>query len=301
MRRTLIDRAHDRSWVTITGMLEDRVLPPGCDMDAAASSSISAAHAWARVCGALAEGTCTSHNFRRLQAVRQIVETLGPVDGRYFAGLVRKWESALLGDETVLKIDGWGNPLRWPRVLLGTPVPYSPTTLRYLAHALWLKREGLVKPNGRIIEIGVGFGGLAAMNAVVSKATTLLVDLPQVKQVAAKMLNTTGFDGLYKTCDHAPEFNNKDYCVVSNYAFTELTAELQDQYLERYLRAAPRGVIISNAKVFAKLIGGRSDDELVAWLQREGLPATLDTTCEILCPSDHCHQVGLIRWSLDDR
>ncbi len=278
----------------ITGLLEDRAPRVGCGTELSDASSISAGGAWPRVCAAFAAGQRTSQGLRRLRAVREIVETLGPVDGRYFAQLVRAWDDSLLGNEAFLRVDAWGGPLRWPGLLLGTAASHSPTSLRYLAHALWLRREGVVRPQGRIIEIGVGFGGLAAMNALVSQATTLLVDLPQVELAAAKMLQETGVDEFCRTRDDAVE--NADYCVVSNYAFTELAADVQAEYFDRYIRHAPRGVIISNANVFGRSIGGRSDEELLSWFQREGLSATFERSCEILGPADRLCQVGLIRW-----
>ena len=294
MRRTLIDKIHDRSWVLVSGMFEDHTLVPECAVDVDITSSISAAHPWPRVCGALAAGQCTSRGFRRRRAVREIVETLGSVDGRYFAKLVRGWEASLLSDESFIKVDAWGGPITWPGLLLGTRAAHSPTSLRYLAHALWLRREGLVKQGGDIIEIGVGFGGLAAMNALVSRATTLLVDLPQVEQAASIMLGETGFAEFCNMRDE--ESGITDYCVVSNYAFTELSAALQAQYFDRYLRCASHGVIISNANMFAKSIGGKSDADLLSWFQSEGLPATLERSCEILGPADRLCHVGLIRW-----
>ena len=294
IRRTLLDRIHDRSWTLVSALLEaPTVLSEGC-ADAVDGSSISASHCWARVCEAFAAGGCPSRHFRRMRAVREIVETLGPVDGRYFARLVRQWQASVLGHESFLKIDRWGGPIRWPGILLGTAASHSSTSLRYLAHALWLRREGLVKEHGRIIEIGVGFGGLAAMNAGVSNATTLLVDLPQVEQTAMRMLQELGIGEFCRTHAQAEGFD--DYCVVSNYAFTELSADLQGEYFERYIRHAARGVIISNANVFAGVIGGRGDEELLAWFQNEGLPATLERTCEILGPADRLCKVGLIRW-----
>jgi hypothetical protein len=115
--------------------------------------------------------------------VRDVVETVGPVDGRFYAQKIREWGPEWLINEAVIEIDRWGNPIRWPKWLLGTSNSFSPTTLRYLATALWLKRTGYLVQKSNILEIGVGFGGLAAMNAIVSGAVTTLVDLPQVEAV----------------------------------------------------------------------------------------------------------------------
>jgi hypothetical protein len=224
-------------------------------------------------------------------AVREIVETLGPVDGRYYARLIGSWDAKTLASPEFLRIDSWGDPLRWPGTLLGTPSACSPTSLRYLAHALWLKREGLVRENGRIVEIGVGYGGLTAMNAWLSGASTHPVDLPEVSAAAGKMLKQTGFPEA--TVIDSP---SEDYCFISNYAFTELSGDLQENYFDRYLRASTCGVIVSNANVFAKQIGGRNDADLLQWFRKEGLNARIDESSPIICPSDKYHKVSVIRW-----
>jgi hypothetical protein len=63
--------------------------------------------------------------------------------------------------------------------------------------------------------------------------------------------------------------------VISNYAFSELNTELQNAYLEKYLKHAKHGMIISNASIFSRTIGGRTDDEIIAWLRNSGIPAVI--------------------------
>jgi hypothetical protein len=84
--------------------------------------------------------------------------------------------------------------------------------------------------------------------------------------------------------------------VVSNYAFTELNKTMQDQYLEKYLRHARHGLIVSNANVFASGIGGRSDDEIVVWLRNSGIPAVMENDNDLLTPIDNLCRVSLIHW-----
>jgi len=235
-----------------------------------------------------------SDGFRRCSAVRDIVETVGPVDGRFYAGRIRAWGPEWLTHPMIARIDTWGKPIRWPGWLLGTPRTFSPTTLRYLATALWLKRNGYLQEEAEVIEIGVGFGGLAAMNAMVSGAVTTLVDLPQVEQSALRMLNETGL-GRYGRW--SGEWNGTSVpLVISNYAFTELNATIQEYYFEKYLKHAAHGIIISNSGVFASTIGGRTDDELIARFRAGGLAAEMDTANDLLGPCDDMCGVGLIRW-----
>lgn len=293
--RTINERLHDRCWEWFRRMRMDapESLRGGTGSD---GSSISSSMPWPVAASAFATGARTSGGFRRLKAVCDVVETVGPVDGRFYAGRIRSWDEKVLSDPEIAAIDAWGTPIRWPAALLGTTRSFSPTTLRYLATALWLKREGYVKPGGTVIELGVGFGGLAAMNAVVSGARTRMVDLPQVEAAARRMMEECGL-GRFCVADDA-SFDPADSCLVSNYAFTELTREIQDGYLDPHLKRAGRGVIVSNAGVFAATIGGRSDDELLSMLRDAGLPAGIDKTADLLGPADHFCDVAILHWKI---
>jgi len=297
VKRRFIDRLHDRAWIEATArMTVDSLTATG---EAARHGSISGTMAWPEACAALAGRQRDSHRFRRERAVREVVETLAPSDGRYHASRISRIAPELLEDPRVRAVDAWGDPVRWPRLLLGTPEPFSPTTLRYLSHALWLRDEGLVQQNGTIVEIGVGFGGLAAMNAIVSGARTVLVDLPPVTQAALRMMEETA---LSEFATSAEETNpSGEFCVVSNYAFTELTTGLQDHYIDRYLRRSPTGMIVSNANVFSRSIGGRDDEALASALRASGIAAKLDRQNDLLGPSDHLAGVALITWEKSDR
>jgi hypothetical protein len=292
VKRRLIDRLHDRLWRECSARkTADNFATAG---SAGRDGSVSGTMAWPDACAMLVRGESNSRSFRRERAVREVVETLGPSDGRYHVRRIRAIAPELLMEPRVRAVDGWGDPVRWPGLLLGTPAPFSPTTLRYLSHALWLRDHGHVTPGGTVVEIGVGFGGLAAMNAIVSGARTLLADLPPVTEAALRMLGETG---LGEFASPADEGNPPAcFCVVSNYAFTELTSDLQDHYIDRYLRASSSGMIVSNANVFSRSIGGRDDHALIAALQSAGIPAKLERDSNLLGPSDHLGGVTLVTW-----
>ena len=294
MKRRLLDRVHDRAWRVVGECLSGRPQPSAALKSGGVASSISSELPWADVCGSFANGGLASDGFRRCSAVRDIVETVGPVDGRFYAGRIRDWGPEWLTNPVIARIDTWGGPIRWPGWLLGTPRAFSPTTLRYLATALWLKRNGYLSEGSEVIEIGVGFGGLAAMNAAISGAVTTVVDLPQVEMSALRMLNETG---LGRHGRLSGEWNGSSVpLVISNYAVTELNATIQEHYFETYLKHAAHGIIISNSGVFASTIGGRTDDELIARFRAGGLDAGMETANDLLGPCDYLCGVGMIRW-----
>ena len=294
MKKSIIDKVHDRLWTMVSDQLSVKISPPTVSGTGQSDNSVSGTMDWPRACAALANGTWKSKNFRRIHAVRQVVETLGPVDGRYFSKWIRDNAPNYLTDQRVAAIDTWGGPIRWPGVCLGTPHSFSPTTLRYLAHALWLKKEGFVKQGGSVIELGVGFGGLAAMNAIVSNATTIMVDLPSVVDAARLQMKQLGLDHFVAT--HHTDTSSRDTCFISNYAFTELSRDLQDDYADQFIRHANRGVILSNAAVFADHMLSRNNNQIIELLAQHGAHANADNNSEILCPSDRFHGNSLIHW-----
>ena len=294
MKRPLIDRVQDRLWTLVGNAREIKRPVSSAGSIDSADGSISGTMDWPRACAALANGTWTSKNFRRTHAVRQVVETLGPVDGRYFSKWIRDNAPEYLTDRRVAAVDTWGDPIRWPAACLGTSRAFSPTTLRYLAHALWLKREGFVMEGGSVIELGVGFGGLAAMNAIVSKATTIMVDLPPVAEAAMLQMNELGL-GKFASTDHAKAAAG-DVCFISNYAFTELSRDMQDTYADQFIRHADRGVILSNAAVFSSHMQSRNNAQIIDLLKANGAAAHEEKISHILCPSDQYHGNSILRW-----
>lgn len=289
--RTWIDRFQDRMWREVGQRLERQYRVDITRLGA--GSSISEATPWVDVCAALADGRTTSDGFRRLKAVRDIVETVGPVDGAHYAGYVAGVAPQWLDHPAVAEIDAWGKPIRCPGWILGTASAMSPTTLRYLATALWLQRVAGMETGCRIVEIGVGFGGLAAMNHLVSSATTVLVDLPEVAGAARRMHQETSLDAA-STLPGA-DSGTTDW-IISNYAFTELSATWQDRYIDSHLRHSRHGMILSNAELFSRNIGGRNDEALLDCLHRHGIRAWIDSENDLLSPGDHLCQVKIIRW-----
>lgn len=292
-RRPITDRLQDRLW-TIRAQRK-AVDMPSAPGDVSLAGSISGEMAWPLACTALADGVITSASFRRLRAVMEVVETLGPCDGRHHARLIRAAGCAeWLERPEVLALSSWGNPLLWPAVLLGTPHPMAPTSLRYLSHALWLRDEGMIVEKAHVAEIGVGYGGLVAMNALVSQASTTIVDLPDVQRAAMTMLAENSL--AHVAAPAATESHTAFDCVISNYAFTELSTAWQDRMLKEFIAGSRHGMILSNARVFSQMIGGRSNGELLAALAQHGIEATCHADHPLLSPSDRACGSALIRW-----
>jgi len=296
--RGIMSRALDRAWREY-GRCFAREVPgvAGGLTHGRDATSVSEGTGWVECCRRAGAGEMDCGFFRRLVPVREIVETVGFSEARHYARLARRWGNDRLVDSRVRQIDEWGGPLRLPGVLLGTSSAFSPTTLRYLATALWLRRRGVIGEGTRIVEVGVGFGGLAAMNAVLSGARTLLVDLPEVERLAARMLRDCGVGGFGQESARGDASGADGFDLfVSNYAFTELNTAEQDRYGERYLARSRHGLILSNAGVFSKQAGGRNDKDLLGWLRGLGVDAVSDDVDDLLGPIDHLCGNRLIFW-----
>jgi hypothetical protein len=293
--RPITDRLLDRIWTHSCRWMQDESVPGFATLPEGSGSSVSGTMGWPVACEALASGTWDSCGFRRRKPVREVVETLAPSDGRHFANWIAMRHPQWLNDKRFLALNDWGDPIQVPGFLLGTPISFSPTSLRYLAHALWLSGQGLVMPGQTVVEIGVGFGGLAAMNRLLGGAPTHMVDLAPVIQAAKRMLSETGNADAIAS----EPSNGQPYSVVSCYAFSELNRSLQDEYFARYIANSRRGMIVSNATMFSDSIGGRSDGDLVDWFRSESIPVLATTSSDLLSPADFSCKVTLLHWNRD--
>ena len=122
----------------------------------------------------------------------------------------------------------------------------------------------------------------------------MLIDLDSVAQVATRQMRDLDF-GKLAAIDSTPD-PLTDFCVISNYAFTELSREAQKFYMNTIIQHAKCGVILSNASIISDHIQGRSNEQMLAWFQANGIEATLATEHAILCASDRVFQNSLIHW-----
>lgn len=293
MKRRIQDRILDRLWVEICNFFQDTSPVPATKRGDASGTSISSSMDWPHACDALARKVWTTRGFRRRRSVRQVVETLGIVDGQHFAKQLCGMQLSPAEIGAIRAICDWGDPFKAPSYLLGWIWNCSPTSLRYLAHALWLRQSGWLPQGGALVEIGAGFGGLAAMNAKLSNSKIHIVDLAEVTSCATLMMEECG---LSECLIPADKIISGDYTVISNYAFSELTTELQDQYFEKWIRTSRNGVMISNASLFARNISGRDNHEIVSCLRNSGFQVECHHVHPILGPSDIMCGNALITW-----
>lgn len=203
--------------------------------------------------------------FRRVYDYREILEHVDYSLGREY------FEHAKLNEPQV-----WGSLNEFKRNdLLGKPRTFyfeeigriSPTTLRYIAVATDIRREFGNSKLTRIVEIGGGYGGQAAILRKLNMWDEYFIfDLPEVQNLIQRYLSFIGIGMI-----DFPKINTVNSCeydlVISNYAFSELPRKIQDEYLDKVILKARRGFMLMNSG--KSNATGRSDGKIsVEELQR---------------------------------
>jgi protein-L-isoaspartate O-methyltransferase len=126
---------------------------------------------------------------------------------------------------------------------------FSPTNLRYIKIAGDIQ-EIFGDLNGkRIAEIGSGYGGQSKiLSDIYENLTFILFDLPEPLNLASKYLETLGvYNVETKNIESLESVENEFYdFVISNYAFSECSKEVQDMYIEKVIKISKSGYMIYN-------------------------------------------------------
>jgi len=203
-------------------------------------------------------------------AYREILEHLGYKEGKKY--LQRIQTLASKEDAVELINLNKGNDL------FGTPITFSygnygdvsPTTLRYISTALEIANHFEVLSRTSIVEIGCGYGGQAAViGRTFGVKDYTCFDLPPVLKLIDRYLQGIDSDLTVKRGSFNQKSNSWDL-AISNYAFSELSRDLQLSYLEEILSKCKSGFMIMNSGVSNKT--GRSTGKLTIDEIRQFLP-----------------------------
>lgn len=183
-----------------------------------------------------------------------------------------------------LKNDSMGGPRMFSYHINGRPHTASPTTLRYvkvLQDILTLFDTEKIRS---ISEIGVGYGGQCRLLTSYLKNLERyrLFDLPEVLGLTKKYLSQLNaapaefMDGTKIDADDDADL------VISNYAFTELTPEIQEIYLNRVILRAKAGYITYNALAHERF-GSYSAEQLLEKIPGSSMIPEEPLTCPGNC------------------
>lgn len=196
-------------------------------------------------------------NFKQDLAYQEILEHVTCQQGYDYLNLLIHRNDGLLEEalKTVLVSDSTGNPKKC--IYEGLPIPLSATTLRYVKVASDLYHlfgKGL----GEVAEIGCGYGGQCLVNdGLLNYQHFSLFDLPIVNKLIERYLDYTLMNGSYEVYSLNKKTPQLYDLVISNYAFSELPAQLQIAYIRKVLAKSKRGYLTMNSGMGGDLDNGK--------------------------------------------
>lgn len=213
------------------------------------------------LCGLAASNLETFNKFRSSRVLVEALDHVSIEQGTSYISEILKsgpWSQEFT--KVLLQIDKVGKPRKFKFSPYGT---FSPTLLRYLKVYNDLEINFGSLKNLNIAEIGIGFGGQASLISLLGKPMSYtLYDLPPVLGLAQKFMKEIDVSGNFIFFDgRNPEPSNPDL-VISNYAFSELNRDVQNQYLKNVVLNSPAGYITWN-NLSEQTLGGYSLAELI--------------------------------------
>ncbi len=196
-------------------------------------------------------------NFKRNAAYNEILEHVSYELGSDYLRIVQNAPYNMTDADVRAYVDyndRIGDPVRGTYTgRNGTTIVASPSSLRYIYHALLIVRELASKGSRRIVEVGGGYGGLCAAIHYFAKMIGLqiesyaIIDLPAVNVLIDKYLraiNPAIRYSLYDAARGGEDVPGTDLFFISNYCFTEIQEQYRRAYIEKLLSKVWDGFII---------------------------------------------------------
>lgn len=192
-------------------------------------------------------------NFKSHPMYRYIVEGVSAEQGRDYLEIILNHSLVKLTSnqwKIFLQNDLCGNPLKITYTFGDSSITCSPCTLRYvkvMSDILSLFDSEKIK---KVAEIGVGYAGQCRilMNMLPIDEYNL-IDLPEVLSLSERCLNELNSNrgGAVRYIDGTHLYHDVESdLLISNYAFSELSRQAQDVYLEKVVLKAKSGYITWN-------------------------------------------------------
>jgi putative sugar O-methyltransferase len=204
-------------------------------------TSISDTRSYTHLCARAASDARAFSTFKRQPAYTAILEHVSCELGREYleTALARspKLEAQL---EAVRRNDLHGSPRTCNYGQYGV---FSPTTLRYLKVLSDLEVLFGDLTRRSVVEIGVGYGGQCYVASTFGFERWTLIDLPPVLRLARRYLETLGVEHIAFA---EPGAVMSADLLISNYAFSECTRDVQEMYLDTVLSRCLTGYMTCN-------------------------------------------------------
>ncbi|MDE7322311.1 MAG: putative sugar O-methyltransferase [Lachnospiraceae bacterium] len=220
-------------------------------------------------CLAAAQDQSIFKQFRRCGIYTSVVEGMTCEEGQAQLDEIKKRSSIVqfsMDDwDRFRKNDCYGDPIMYDYLIQpDRKILLSPVTVRYVKILQDIVCLFAYKDISVIAEIGVGFGGQARLIAeYLSIQKYYLIDIPEAIKLVEVFLGQFGKTDRFILCDGTKPLDKRNYdLVISNYAFSELTKEVQDIYLNSVILNSHAGYMIWN-DLGEESLGAYSVEELL--------------------------------------
>jgi hypothetical protein len=194
-------------------------------------------------------------HFKSHPSYTYMLEHVSAEQGRQYLETIRRQFN--ISDEDISSFCRKNDGLGSPKMSKYGDLIASPTSLRYILHALLILQEckacGQKAPS--IVEVGAGYGGLAlaidhfSPRFEINVASYTMVDLknPNALQAAYISRHTLRFPVAFVNSEkYGEEITGTDNFLVSAYCFSEIHADHQKNYLNTLFPKCSHGFIVWN-------------------------------------------------------
>jgi len=218
------------------------------------STSISHYSSYTDICKNAYENDDIFNNFKKIEDYTRILEHTSIEYGYNFLDILlnRYTENELLDIlKRVSKNDLFGNSTKHRYKIYNQYIDISPSTLNYTKVWSDLILHFGLSENINIVEIGGGYGGQCLVGSLFTGFSSYTIyDLPEANLLQKKYLSLNNINNVsyFSTPDFNTNINNAiEYdLLISNYAFSELNRQIQEEYLTKVLLNCKNGYMIMN-------------------------------------------------------
>jgi hypothetical protein len=240
---------------------------------------------YAEICVEAVEDDKVFDRFKRDPRYTAILEHVSPEHGqKYFNGILQ-YEL----DEELVEAFKENDKLGGSNVVdYGEPFgEVSPSTLRYVQNSLDIANFVGEGDLSKIVEIGGGYGGLCkTINCLCDFDEYHIYDIQQASRLQEKYLSN--FDVCEKVSFHSSVDPIEDVdLVISNYAYSELSLDLQDAYYENVIKNAKRVYMILNR--------GEVSREVLLNRAKEDFEVTVEKVLDFWPPNGYLYYTTMVK------
>lgn len=204
-------------------------------------------------------------NFKNNEAYTNILEHVTESLGEQYLKLIFKEFSEIAEDDVIKYLnmnDLFGNTVKSTYVTnSGTILSCSPTSLRYVYHALVILNYYKTTGCENMVELGPGYGGLFLAIDFFAKILNIhiakfhLIDVPGANDLTNFYLNlhkdniTTSYE-LHEAAKYGATVPSGKLFFISNYCYTDIDTTEKERYYSNLIKRTDNGFIIWQSIAF---------------------------------------------------